>query len=591
MIPPRASVLLLMLPAVLPAAAQQPVKPSPVVSFSPQTSGQPTATLTVKAHLVLLDVVVTDKHGQPVKGLKQSDFQLSEDGVPQTLASFAEHDASSTPPAPPPPKLPQNTFTDHAPIANSNAMTILLFDELSFSDAVYARSQVADFIKTVPPGTPICIFRLVWNGLRLVQDFTTDPQVLKEAVESKRNTQWLSPYRPTFDMRAAAMRDLARYLSAFPGRKNLIWLSGGLPSVSIGGPGSPFPDITSLTDDIKGIADTLTLSRVALYAIDARGLVVSPNEGFRIMIEGGQLSDMASATGGKAFYNTNGIKQAVAEVVATGSNYYTLSYSPTNNQWNGNYRKLKVKLAINPLTYVSTLVPPVRLTPPFSLEYRTGYYAMDNAPGRAPASSSTDSRKLLSYSPKGDPGGYGAAKRTPLDQAMIFGAVAPFEILFQAHVTPELSTEKIKRNMPLPKDNFLKGQWQHTPYRNYQIHYSIQPQDIQFASQRVDSYHGNIQFIAIVYDDGGNIVNSLVNTREVQVDAAGYGRIMQSSGLGVDETIAVPAKGDFFLRIGVVDLISGRIGALEVPVETIKLLPPANNSAATTQTPLGPGAK
>jgi VWFA-related protein len=588
MMPPRASVLLLLLLAVLPATAQQPMTSSPTPNSihaqpSPQTSGQPTATLAVKAHLVLLDVVVTDKHGQPVKGLKQSDFQLSEDGIPQSLASFAEHDADSTLAAQPLPKLPRNTFTDHAPITNNNAMTVLLFDELSFADAAYARSQVADFIKTVPPGTPICIFRLAWNGLRLVQDFTTDPQVLKEAVESKRSTQWLSPYRATFDRRADAMRDLARYLSAFPGRKNLIWLSGGLPSVSIGSPGSPFSDITSLTDDIKGITDTLTLSRVALYAIDARGLVVSADEGFRIMIEGGQLSDMASATGGKAFYNTNGIKQAVAEVVATGSNYYTLSYSPTNNQWNGNYRKLQVKLANNSLTYVSTQVLPVRLTPPFRLEYRSGYYAMDNSPKHPSASSSTGSRKLLSYSPKGDPDGYGAAKRTPLDQAMTFGAVAPFEILFQAHITPELGIEKIKRNMPLPKGNFLKAQWRHAPYRNYHIHYSIQPQDIQFVSQEVGSYHGNIQFIAIVYDDGGNIVNSIFNTTAVQVDAGGYGRIMQSSGLGFDETIAVPSKGDFFLRLGVVDLTSGRIGALEVPVETIRLSARENNS--TTQTP------
>ena len=46
----------------------------------------------------------------------------------------------------------------------------------------------------------------------------------------------------------------------------------------------------------------------------------------------------------KPFYNTNGIKEAVAEVVDNGSSFYTLSFYPTNKEWNGKYRKLKVDL-------------------------------------------------------------------------------------------------------------------------------------------------------------------------------------------------------------------------------------------------------
>jgi VWFA-related protein len=571
---PRATGFLLLLLAIAGLAAQQPTPPTSTANtVQTQSPNQPTTTLTVKAHLVLLDVVVTDKHGHPVQGLKESDFQLSEDGVPQTLASFTEHDAVSTLATAPLPKLPPNTFTDHAPVTNGEAMTVLLFDELSFADAAYTRDQVAAFMKTVPSGTPICIFRLDWSGLRLVQDFTTDAEVLKEAVESKRNAQGVHHFQfaGSFDRRAAAMNELARYLSAFPGRKNLIWFSGGIPQVSVGDPGSPFPDISSFTDDMKGATDTLMLSRVALYPVDARGLVVDRRKGFEIMVEGGELSDLASSTGGKAFYNTNGIKQAVAEVVATGSNYYTLSYSPTNNLWNGNFRKLKIKLANNVSTYVASQASPLRL------EYRGGYYARDNAPRVAPVSPSSEqsanARKLISYSPKGDPDGYGAAKRTPLQAAMAFGAVAPFQVLFKVHVTPDSDTGKIKRNMQLPQGNYLHTQWQHSPYRNYHIHYSIDPSDLQFESDRVGSYHDTIQFIAVVYDDTGEVVNSLISTAPLKGDPEGFGQIMQN-GFGIDQTIAVPTHGDFFLRLGVHDLTSDRIGALEVPVETIKLLPP-----------------
>ena len=53
---------------------------------------------------------------------------------------------------------------------------------------------------------------------------------------------------------------------------------------------------------------------------------------------------MAEDTGGEAFVNTNGLTQAVTKAVEDGSNYYTLTYSPTNVQWDGRFRAIKVKV-------------------------------------------------------------------------------------------------------------------------------------------------------------------------------------------------------------------------------------------------------
>jgi len=45
-------------------------------------------TFKANVHVVVIDVVVTDSNGEPVTGLQQSDFQISEEGQPQTMASF-----------------------------------------------------------------------------------------------------------------------------------------------------------------------------------------------------------------------------------------------------------------------------------------------------------------------------------------------------------------------------------------------------------------------------------------------------------------------------------------------------------------------
>jgi hypothetical protein len=57
------------------------------------------------------------------------------------------------------------------------------------------------------------------------------------------------------------------------------------------------------------------------------------------------------------------------------------------------------------------------------------------------------------------------------------------------------------------------------------------------------------------------------------------------NGMGVDQTIAIPTQGNFFLRLGVHDLTSDHIGTLEVPVETIKLLPPPNTPTTANPAP------
>jgi len=529
----------------------------------------PILTISETARQVVLDVVVADAKGRPLKGLKQSDFVLSEDGRPQRLVAFSERDApletaASAPEAP----LPPDTFEDHPPVVNQAAMTVIVFDtnDIEWQAGYYARYGVAQFLKNTTPGTPLCLFKLDPRGLQLIQDFTTDASVLKKAVESKRNAQWpqLSPWIG-MTPRGMAIRQLASYLAAFPGRKNLIWFGGGSPIAQTGGPNGLFPDTDTFLDDLQGAHDVLTLNKVALYTVDPRGVVMGRGETEDVLYEGANLTPIAAATGGKAFYNNNGLKEIVQEVVATGGHYYTVAYTPTDANLDGRFRKIKVGLVGNGQATLAS----EGLKGPVHLEYRSGYYG----------TTEPRHRRRISYSAgTGRPG----AMPSPIQQAMTFAAVTPFQVQFRARVEPESEKEKIGRHEERPKNNFLNAEWEHKAYREYKIHYSVSARDVQFTPAGTGPGAGSratVELVAVVYDERGVQANSIVNTMTLELSAKDYARVMQGT-LGMDQTVAIPARGEFYLRLGVQDMGSGRIGALEVAAKEIRPVAPPGMAKA-----------
>lgn len=92
-----------------------------------QRRDQTITTLHTDARLVVLDVVVTDTKGHPVRGLKAGDFKLLEDGQPQTVKSFEEHapvdPATAAKTMAAMAKLPPNTFTNYTPLAEAGRRT------------------------------------------------------------------------------------------------------------------------------------------------------------------------------------------------------------------------------------------------------------------------------------------------------------------------------------------------------------------------------------------------------------------------------------------------------------------------------------
>ncbi len=252
------------------------------VSAAGQTAAAPTeSTTTIHANtdLVVVDVVAADAQQNPVHHLAAGDFTILEDGKPQTVKVFEEHALAPAAPMPPMPKFEPGIFTNYSPAPQNGALNILLFDKLNtpLDAQSVVRDQVLKYLKEALPGTRMAIFTLT-TRLSLLQGFTSDPELLRSLVASKKGSQGASPLMdnpmrgdqpgaddPMMDMAADvlgndpsasmilaniqqfeaetqsyqlqlrqrytldAFNQLARYMSMLPGRKNLIWFSGSFP--------------------------------------------------------------------------------------------------------------------------------------------------------------------------------------------------------------------------------------------------------------------------------------------------------------------------------------------------------------------------
>ena len=200
---------------------------------------------------------------------------------------------------------------------------------------------------------------------------------------------------------ALAIKMIADHLKGLPGRKNLIWVSAAFPIDILtaegptpqspertgsggggGSPPSPLQGVTSYVDQIEDATRSLNSANVSVYPVDARGLIGNPigvnkpgSRGrgparpntaspFPARQNFDTMNTFAERTGGKAFYNTNDIRGAVRRALDDSQVTYVLGYYPTNTNWDGKFREIKVRTS----------------KPGVHLRYRLGYYALPDDP-------------------------------------------------------------------------------------------------------------------------------------------------------------------------------------------------------------------
>jgi VWFA-related protein len=558
------------------SACAQNVPPADKAGKQEVTEVRTTETIPIlkaKVHLVLLDVVVTKGlHNEPVTGLQQREFSVFEDGKRQRILSFAAHTnelAESAPAGSPIAALPPDTFLDIAKPEDALTPNVLLYDELNtpLVDRPFALQQVISYLQNKPAGARFAIFVLT-DKLHLVQGFTNDNNLLAESLRRESRSTYLGLVVQDDQERTSpldlltrqlrgfgmgsfdALRDvesteaaylarrrleaiveafyrISQFLGGAPGRKNLIWLSGTFPSGILPGnaPSDFFANSTFYSSELRKVTTQLVLSQIAVYPVDARGLMLAQPANAITMDE------IADASGGRAFYNTNGLKEAISAAVKQGTHYYTLSYSPSDKNFSGRMRKIRVALAPKG----------------FHLAYRHSYF--DGG---------------LIQKGKGNAG----PRMDRLEAVMERGAPAVHEILYKVQVTPvgtpshpsEFMLTEMKKLGALAYERDSNGM----KSQHYMLRFAILGKQLTILAAGHSTFALKAELAAQTYDQDNRLLTGDAWIAEQQLskeEAAG----IQRDACRLSREIEVPERAAW-LRIAVRDLFSGDMGTLEIPL-------------------------
>jgi len=389
----------LAVPGVGPALAQDATR----VSNAPQGG----FTLKLNGDLVLTNVVARDvKTGELVRGLKQSDFTIYENGKQQQIDTF---DFESVDMATP---LNEATVSGLAAGLASNGqkavmvakpadlrnhrLIVMFFDLTSMQPEDLDRSvQAAQaFLKTKMQPADLVALVSLGDTLTVDQDFTADKQALinevavyngtegqgfaQGATANSNQVEDTTGYTPdeseyndvNTDRELFALRAVAQSLSRIDEKKSLLYFSGGISRDGIENQAS-----------LRAAINAAVRANLSIYSVDTRGLQAIGPLGDAstgsLRGSGGYsgaaltsnmnanfasqevMATLSSDTGGKAFFDSNDFAPAFAQVQKDSSAYYAIGFHSSNPARDGKYRKLTVKVK----------------APGVKLEYRQGYYA------------------------------------------------------------------------------------------------------------------------------------------------------------------------------------------------------------------------
>jgi len=404
----------------------------PAIARAQETASTiPSVTIRANTRLVVVDVVVRDKKGQPIPSLTANDFTVEENGKKQKIATFTPPGGNQAAPQPMPPGLLTNKAEYIKP---AGVPTVLLLDAANshFLDQAYGRNQMLKYVlEQSEAGAPMAVMTLT-DRLKVFQDFTSDPNILTTAIRKLQPQEPIlqpgaTPPPPSFaappnsrvgqliaisqaevksfqDQAVAyvferrtlitiqAMRDLSRALGGLPGRKNVVWLTADFPfdlipedtNKSNAELLADLPSVANVRNDAINNAAGNALAqqrglhnqeiREAQFALASAGIAIYPVDMRGIMTRGidvtvtSALEELASQTGGKAYVNQNEIKHGIALAASDEKASYALGYYPENKKWDGKFRSIKVKLDQGDR----------------EIRYRKGYFALDPAQVKKP---------------------------------------------------------------------------------------------------------------------------------------------------------------------------------------------------------------
>ena len=367
------------------------------LAMVPSARGQGAATpsFPAAARRVVVDVVVTDREGVPVTGLTAADFEVSEDGRAQTVASFEEIGAPSA-------------ATDSGPASSTareavpaiaprpSRLHVVALDDVNLTPSKMSRAKaaVAAFLRALPPDDAVLLVPTssgegklsssaesredlveMLRGLPAgyLPDLSPDRMTDYEAmmVYVLRDPEMEERVRRRISVRAASglsvaaiagntwmraesrirttLRTLDRVIgtvAAEKGRKSIVLVSEGFV-------------LAPRSEDFRQVTQAAMRANAVFYFLDARQMVLGASEypvdsnslgSNQVAIAlADQAGDVAGAealaedTGGFSIRNSNDLAGGLRRIAAESRAYYLVAYDPTKEP-DGKYRKIRVRV-------------------------------------------------------------------------------------------------------------------------------------------------------------------------------------------------------------------------------------------------------
>jgi VWFA-related protein len=522
---------------------------TPAASASPSHESEPITTFKVVTRMVTIDVVARDGKGNSLRDLKSDDFEVSEqiepkrDKYPQKIKAFRTTSVAELAALDPGiPKMAPGVYTN---LVTMNRVpvppTIILLDALNTDrmSLMQVRQQLFKMLSSIPDDVPAAVF-LLGRRLEMLQNFTTDPKLLRATLEKipvtpqsigpdslpsdpdvmsplieqgalDRSPNSLMDAVRNFERDEAyltgltraqqtieAVRAIARHAAGYPGRKNLLWVASRFPTwfnrdaatsdIRFSSPGVDWKDVNAL-------ATALADARIAVYPTNAGGLT-SRTIDFYNQIAMQTLSDQ---TGGEICIYNNSLSDCVKEMVDDSSFFYEIGYYPNAGAWQGEFHKVIIKSKQSGI----------------HLEYRTGYYAH-----------SSEEKVDPKYS------------ETQLEQAACQDVLTATSVLMVARAFPE--PDKVR----------------------YFV--AIEPGSITFAPEADGTEHVSLKVGLCSFDKSGKPLRLLQDTIDEKLTQEQFAEVQKLHGFARVVSL-VPTPGTTLVRVLIKDVPTGLMGSVNIP--------------------------
>jgi VWFA-related protein len=390
-------------PAQQAGGQQQPPPGDPGRVLAPAATEQPPQpTFRTGINFVRVDVIVTDKKGEPVANLKQEDFEVFEDGKPQAIESFKLINVETTAETTVPRQI-RSAFDEETEAQREDVRLFAFFlDDYHVRRGAAMRSREplakfvqqfikpSDMVSIMYPLTPLSDVVMSRNHDALARALMTFDgrkyDYTPRNIFEEQYAYYPAPIveRIRNDISLSALKALIWRLGALrEGRKALILVSEGYtnymppqmrdPIATMPGVGNPnrgaylgegqietreqFFSKAEMLSDLREVYDTANRNNVAIYAYDPRGLAAFEHD----INEGGgaisltQDSDalkttmetlqvLAGETDGRALVNSNDMEKGLRQIIKDSSAYYLLGYNSTRAPADGKFHEIKVRL-------------------------------------------------------------------------------------------------------------------------------------------------------------------------------------------------------------------------------------------------------